>query len=409
MSDTDDIDEETLQANARLASLMMGLAVEEVSKRRDALQEAAAVTPDNYHAYVQAHMSAQVQLLGQDQLKDIETAVHGIDASGACPDLSTLESVTRRGLDEIKDSISELDGTCSAACDQYHKSLTADTSDAVNELRKVRRELAKTKKALNAKSEDVAERDELDEIDQLLQRQQLSHAELVQELEVAKAKCTQFEEEAALHKEDRERLEDAKRKLKSSAEQFDRLRTDYLAEKGKVDKLKAELAEMTLYKEDEYCAAQALEMKLEEEQRKCCSYVAQRDAARYDLSTAKAELVRYKALADANHDKWQCAKKDSQYRLKLAQDVFTKWKATEAEPEPDSDPEPVMCSTMGTGKSLRAERARTLFPPDISDACSAADAKCANSGVLPGATSEEDMVAKVALVNRPVRTIDYVD
>lgn len=186
------------------------------------------------------------------------------------------------------------------ATKSHHRSLAADTSDAVNELGKVRRELAETKKALNAKSEDVAERDELDEIDQLLQRQQLSHAELVQELEVAKAKCTQFEEEAALHKEDRERLEDAKRKLKSSAEQFDRLRTDYFAEKGKVDKLKAELAEMTLYKQDEYAAAQERQTELEEEQ----------------------------------------------------------WKAAEAEPEPDSDPEPV---------------------------------------------------AKVALVNRPVRTIYYVD
>ena len=70
-------------------------------------------------------MSAQVQLLGQDELKE---GMRGIDASGACPDLSTLESVTRRGLDEIKDSISdsisELNGTCSTIEDGVHKLMT---------------------------------------------------------------------------------------------------------------------------------------------------------------------------------------------------------------------------------------------------------------------------------------------
>ena len=125
MPDPDDIDDEILQENARLASLMMRLAVKEFSKQMDALQEAAAVTSDNYHAYIRAHMSAQVQLLGQDELKE---GMRGIDASGACPDLSTLESVTRRGLDEIKDSISdsisELNGTCSTIEDGVHKLMT---------------------------------------------------------------------------------------------------------------------------------------------------------------------------------------------------------------------------------------------------------------------------------------------
>lgn len=118
MPDPDDIDDETLQDNARLASLMMGLAVKEVSKQMDALQEAAAVSSDNYHAYIRAHMSAQVQLLGQDQLKAVAIGVQSIDASDACPDLSTLQSVMRQGLDEIKDSINELEGMCSTLRDE---------------------------------------------------------------------------------------------------------------------------------------------------------------------------------------------------------------------------------------------------------------------------------------------------
>lgn len=128
MPDPDDIDDETLQENARLASLMMGLAVKEVSKRMDALQEAAAVTSDNYHAYIRAHMSAQVQLLGQDQLKD---QLNVLDVSAACPDLSTLESVTRdiaTALDETKDGIYQLDGTCSTIEDGVDK-LATTTGD----------------------------------------------------------------------------------------------------------------------------------------------------------------------------------------------------------------------------------------------------------------------------------------
>ena len=134
MPNPDYINDETLQGNARLASLMMGLAVKEVSKQMEALQEAAAVTSDNYHAYIRAHMSAQVQLLGQDELKE---GMRGIDASGACPDLSALESATSRGLDKIKDSISdsisELNDTCSIIEDGVDKLMTT-TRDGFGEV-----------------------------------------------------------------------------------------------------------------------------------------------------------------------------------------------------------------------------------------------------------------------------------
>lgn len=132
-----------------------------------------------------------------------------------------------------------------------------------------------------------------------------------------KDKAEQFSE----HSKQRRQLESERDSLKATAEiavmQCESLTStigdkdaEIAAARQKLAETKKELAEMTLYKQDEYVAAQERQTELEEEQ----------------------------------------------------------WKAAEAEPEPDSDPEPVMCSIMGTGKSLRAERARTLFPPDIPDA-----------------------------------------
>ena len=256
-------------------------------------------------------------------------------------------------------------------------------------------------------------------------------------LELANEHCIRFEKEIAALKEDQERLKDAECKLKASGEQFDRLRTDYYAEKAKVAQLceqlrvavrdheatkshhkslmadtsdavdelgkvrrelaetKKALADMKGYKQDEYVAAQELQGQLEDQEWKCHSYVAERDDARRDLSTAKAELARCQELANVNHEKWQWAKEDGQRVSQLARAYFTKLQAVEVENE---SLRRMLSEEGGEKHRLQLEREREEYDAamklPMGNVRNAAVAKCFNSGVLPGASPEEVLASE---------------
>lgn len=98
--------EERYKENAAFASKIMGLAIGEVTKMQNKgdLPEGEG----QFVASVQAHMNAQLHLHQIDASCEIKESVDGIDPSHACPDLSDLESATRRGFDGIKDAVEEL-------------------------------------------------------------------------------------------------------------------------------------------------------------------------------------------------------------------------------------------------------------------------------------------------------------
>jgi hypothetical protein len=176
-------------------------------------------------------------------------------------------------------------------------------------------------------------------------------------------------------------------------------KAEQINELGKVRRELAEtkkaLADMKGYKQDEYVAAQELQTELEHERLKCYSYVAERDAARHDLSTAKAELARCQALANGNHEKWQWAKEDAQRVSKLARAHFIKWQAAEVENE---SLKRMLSEEGGEKHRLQLEREReehgVAMKLPMGNVRNAAVAKCFNSGVLPGASAEEVLASE---------------
>ena len=253
-------------------------------------------------------------------------------------------------------------------------------------------------------------------------------------LEDAEARACELEKQIGPLKEDQEVV---KRKYAASREQFDRLQTDYYAEQAKVAQLceqlrvavrdheatkshhksliadtsdaanelgkvrrelaetKKALADMKGYKQDEYVAAQELQRQLEDQEWKCHNYVAERDAARRDLSTAKAELARCQALANGNHEKWQWAKEDGQRVCQLAREHFIKLEAVEVENE---SLKRMLSEEGGEKHRLQLEREREEYEaamklPTTAER-NAAVAKCFNSGVLPGASPEEVLASE---------------
>ena len=156
-------------------------------------------------------------------------------------------------------------------------------------------------------------------------------------LELANEHCIRFQKEIVALKEDQERLEDAKRKLKSSGEQFDRLRADYHFEKGKVDKLQAELQE--LKQEQQLKERPPVQVKIKTDHRET-----------HVVSTGMCPLWYG---SEAHRFRLECEHKEYAAALKL----------------PTFD-----------------ER-------------NAAVAKCTNSGVMPGATFEEVAASNAKTAN----------
>ena len=102
--------DERYKENAAFASKVMLFAMEHVNSMRDNghLTENLFETSADYLACVRAHMNAQLHLHQIDASCELKESVDGIDPSNACPDLSDLESATRRGFDGIKDAVEEL-------------------------------------------------------------------------------------------------------------------------------------------------------------------------------------------------------------------------------------------------------------------------------------------------------------
>ena len=99
--------DERFDENAEFATKIMNLALQEVDKVQ--LQEKHMIeTSADYLSCLQAHMNAQLHLHQIDASCELKESVDGIDPSNACPDLSDLESLTRRGFDGIKDAVEEL-------------------------------------------------------------------------------------------------------------------------------------------------------------------------------------------------------------------------------------------------------------------------------------------------------------
>lgn len=99
--------DERYRENAELASKIMGLAIGEVNKMQNKgdLPEGE----DQFVASVQAHMNAQLHLHHIDASCELKESVDGIDPSNACPDLSDLESATRRGFEELSNAVDRID------------------------------------------------------------------------------------------------------------------------------------------------------------------------------------------------------------------------------------------------------------------------------------------------------------